>query len=359
MKIMLSGGGTLGPVIPLIAIKEAYQRKYPGTEFVWIGTKNGPERQIVEEQGIRFAAIGAGKWRRYFSVLNLFDVFRAGTAFFQSLFILWREKPHLLVSAGGYVSVPLHFAAALLAIPAWVHQQDVRAGLANRLIMPFARKVTTAIEETARALAGRKAEWIGNPSRDLSVSDLEPARARFHIPPGASVIFALGGGTGSASINDLVVEALPQWPREWHIIHLIGRSRPAAKAKGAEQIFENYHAYQFFTVEMKDAYALADVVVARAGFSTLTELAALSKAAVIMPMFGTHQEDNARYFAERRGIVMLTRALATGLTLAQEVKKLVLNQEERRKLGSRLHQLLPRSRPEKLVGIIEILTSGR
>ncbi len=358
MKIIFSGGGTLGPVIPLLAVKDAYQQKYPETEFIWIGTKNGPECRIVEEQNIPFIAIGAGKWRRYFSIVNLFDIFRAAAAFFQSLVILWREKPHLLISGGGYVSVPLHWAAALLAIPAWVHQQDVRVGLANKLMMPFARKVTTALKETAQALVRRKAEWIGNPSRDLSVADEAAARERFHIPADASVIFALGGGTGSASINNLIIEALPQWPREWHVIHLVGRERPAVKALGAEQIFNNYHVYQFFTSEMKDAYAIADVVVARAGFSTLTELAALSKAAVILPMFGTHQEDNARYFAQNNGIVMLTHAMASGLTLAQEVKKLVLDQEARRELGGRLHRLLPRAKPEKLVEIIGVLTRG-
>ncbi|MBI5729211.1 MAG: UDP-N-acetylglucosamine--N-acetylmuramyl-(pentapeptide) pyrophosphoryl-undecaprenol N-acetylglucosamine transferase [Candidatus Magasanikbacteria bacterium] len=356
MKIIFSGGGTLGPVIPLLAVKEAYQQKNPEAKFIWIGTKNGPERQIIEENKIPFIAIGTGKWRRYFSILNFFDVFRVVVAFFQSLVILWREKPHLLVSCGGYVSVPLHWAAALLAIPTWVHQQDVRVGLANKLMMPFAHKVTTALEETAKDLEKRKAEWIGNPSRDLTVSDIAAARERFHIPAGAQVIFALGGGTGSASINDLIIEALPQWPREWHIIHLVGRERPAAKAQGAEQIFENYHAYQFFTAEMKDAYAIADVVVARAGFSTLTELAAMAKAAVILPMFGTHQEDNARYFTEQRGIVMLTHAMATGLTLAQEVKELVLNQESRRALGARLHELLPRAKPDRLAEIIAELT---
>lgn len=356
MKIIFSGGGTLGPVIPLLAVKEAFEQKFPQTTFLWIGTKNGPEQQIVAEHAIPFITIGTGKWRRYFSILNLFDIFRVGIAFFQSFVILWREKPHLLISCGGYVSVPLHWAAALLAIPTWVHQQDVRVGLANKLMMPFAHKVTTALEETAQTLASRRAEWIGNPSRDLTIHDQAMAREHFHIPKGATVIFALGGGTGSTSINNLVVEALPQWPRDWHIIHLVGRERPAEKAQGAEGIFKNYHAYQFFTSEMKSAYAVADVVVARAGFSTLSELAALSKAAVILPMFGTHQEDNARYFVAQHGIIMLTHAMASGLALAQEVKALIANPEKRSELGERLHQLLPRARPEKIIEIIESLT---
>ena len=355
MKIVLSGGGTLGPVVPLLAVREACLARHPDAEFIWVGTKHGPEKELVEKSGLSFFTIGAGKWRRYFSFLNIFDLFKIIIAFWQSLFFLWQEKPGLIISCGGFVSVPLHWAAAVLNIPAWVHQQDVRVGLANKLMFPFAKKITTALQETIKFLPREKTEWLGNPSRDLTVKSPAGSRKKFNIPAGVPVIFALGGGTGSASINKLVLEAIPHWPKDWQVIHLVGRERPREVAEKATGIFKNYHVYPFFTDEIKDAYAIADVVIARAGFSTLSELAALKKAAVILPMFGTHQEDNARLFLEQEGVVMMERGTESGIKLAQIVKELVLSPADREHLGKRLQTLLPRAKPEKIVEIIDSL----
>ncbi len=244
-----------------------------------------------------------------------------------------------------------------------------------------AKKITTALQETAETIRGKKAEWIGNPCRELSIviptdpafagerrnlannerdpstalgmTTLNLARQKFNIPPNSPVIFAMGGGTGSTSINKLLIEALQEWPSDWHIIHLVGKERPKEMAHNAAGIFPNYHVYEFFTTEMKDAYAISDIVIARAGFGTLTELAALSKPAIIMPMYGSHQEDNARYFAERDGVILMPQAMSTGIKLAKMVQDLMNNPQERQMIGAKLHQLLPIARPEKILEIVE------
>ena len=355
MKIILSGGGTLGPVVPLLAIAETYRAKNPQVEYVWIGTRTGPEKDLVARHKIRFLTVGSAKWRRYFSLLNFIDLFKLVVAFFEALVILMREKPDLLISCGGYVSVPVHFAGAFLGMPAWVHQQDAQIGLANKLMFKAAWKATGALEETTAKLPRKKSEWIGNPSRNLQISDVGAARKKFGIPENKPVIFALGGGTGSATINQLILGAIPQLPDDWHIIHLVGRERPRELSERAAGIFKNYHVYDFFIDEMKDAYAIADVVIARAGFSTLTELAVLKKAALILPMFGTHQEENARVFAKNEGIIMLDNGVS-GLKLAQILKELIPNKKYLEKLGEKLHTLLPMTKPEKIIEIIEELT---
>ena len=120
-------------------------------------------------------------------------------------------------------------------------------------------------------------------------------------------------------------------------------------------VFSNYHVYEFFSSEMAVAYAISEVVIARAGFGTLTELAALKKAAVILPMFGTHQEPNARLFAEHNGIILIERGTDTGYKLAQVVKDLVENKSKRVNLGERLHTLLPRAKQSRVVEIVEEL----
>ncbi|MSU75601.1 MAG: UDP-N-acetylglucosamine--N-acetylmuramyl-(pentapeptide) pyrophosphoryl-undecaprenol N-acetylglucosamine transferase [Candidatus Magasanikbacteria bacterium] len=402
MKIVLSGGGTLGPVIPLLAVRDVVIKKFPSAQFVWVGTKIGPEREIVEKAGMPFFVIGAGKWRRYMSLWNIIDIIKLLLAFVQAFWFLIIEKPNLVISAGGFVSVPLHTAAWFLGVPAWVHQQDVRVGFANRLMFPGAKKITTALKQTTEFIGGKKVEWIGNPCRESilqcaaslsfrpslaasgglampqqAISPIDKrdfstalrsarndngecgatntSRQKFNIPADAPIIFVLGGGTGSANLNKLLLEALQEIPTNWHIIHLVGKDRPKELALYAAGVFSNYHVFEFFTDEMKDAYALADVVVARAGFGTLTELAALSKAAIILPMYGSHQEDNARFFAERDGIILMPQAMSTGIKLAIMLKDLMENPAERAALGTNLHSLLPTARPEKIIEIVESL----
>lgn len=346
----------MGPVVPLLAIAESFREHDPSVEFIWIGTKNGPEKNFVEVHGIKYVSIGSGKWRRYFSIWNFFDIFRIVTAFFQALFFLIKEKPNLLISAGGYVSVPIHWAGGLLGMPSWVHQQDVQIGLANKLMFRSADKITTALEETAKKIKGHDVEWIGNPSRNLTVPDLSVSRKKFSIPENSPVIFALGGGTGSQSVNELIVAAVPQLNPNCHVIHLVGKNRPSDLAVRASVVFPNYHVFTFFNEEMKDAYAIADVVIARAGFSTLTELAALRKASMILPMFDTHQEENARYFAKGGGIILLEKNDANGLKAAATAKQLIDSPEKRAELGNKLNQMLPKTSSKKITSIIDSLT---
>jgi len=355
MKIVLSGGGTLGPVTPLLAIAETYKKVDSQTEFIWVGTERGPEKAVVEKYGLPFFIIGAGKWRRYFSWSNFWDIFKIIIAFFQSILFLLHEKPHLLISTGGFVSVPLHYAGAFLGIPSWIHQQDVRPGLANKVMARVAKKITTSLKESVKFFPFRKTEWIGNPTRELKLENKKVAYAHFNIPTDAeAVIFALGGGTGSEQINNMILQALPSWPKNWHVIHLTGKERSGRIHREASKTFSNYHVFDFFTSEMNLAYSAADIVVARSGFGTLGELALFSKAAIIVPMPGTHQEENANYLVSQNGIIKFQEG-ANGIKLAYVVSQLIHNVQKRVALGKQLHTLLPKAETEKIVSSINEL----
>jgi len=357
MKIMFSGGGTLGPVAPLLAIAEIYKKHDPQAEFMWVGTEHGPEKELVQQYLIPFFAIISGKLRRYISLRNFFDIFKIIFGFFQSLFLLWQENPDLLITAGGFVSVSLHLAAFALGIPTWVHQQDFEAGLANKIMARTAKKITTALRETQAQFAEKKTEWIGNPVRDLSVKNINESRKKFNIPDGAPVILAMGGGTGSARINSLVIEALSAWPREYHVIHLVGKERPRELQENAAKVFPNYHVYQFLKEDIKDAYAIADVVITRAGFATITELAALGKPAILLPMSHTHQEVNAKLLSDHQAAVVMDERMADGLKLARTVVDLIAYPETRQYLGARLRTVLPPAKPAKIIEIINEIYS--
>ena len=355
MKIILSGGGTLGPVSPLLAIYEVYKQHNPDCSFIWIGTKHGAEKKIVEQYNIPFFVIASGKLRRYFSLWNVIDFFKVIFGFFQALFFLLHEKPSLLITAGGFVSVPLHFAAGLLGIPTWVHQQDVRVGLANKMMKGIATKVTTALESSLKNFKTKKTEWIGNPVRDLTVKNPSLSRKKFNIPANVPIVFIFGGGTGSNKLNSLVIESLPHLNRSWHIIHLTGKKRPDKQAQGAINTFKNYHPYKFFTEEMKDAYAISDVVIGRGGFVTITELASLSKPAVLLPMSDTHQEENVKMLSENQAAIILNEKKINSLDLAHTIKKLIEQPDVAKFLGEKLHNTIPPAKPAKIISIIKEL----
>jgi len=350
---MVSGGGTLGPVTPLLGLAEIIHEHNPDTEFVWVGTKNGPEKKFVEEYHVRFIPITSGKMRRYFSFLNILDWIKIKLAFGQCLFLLLKEKPDVLITAGGYVSVPLHAAAWFHSIPTWVHQQDVQVGLANKLMAPFAAVITTALEQNVKKFKKGKTVWLGNPVRsDIYEGSKEKAESLFKLKKGLPVVFATGGGTGSNKINQLIVEASQYLKGYAQIIHLTGRERSDVQAKYAESIFENYQAYKFFTAEMKHAYAVSDVVVSRGGFGTITELSALGKASILIPMPG-HQEENVKFLSDAGASVVMDQKLTDSYKLAKTIQELLENKDKREEMGENLRRVLPIANKESVLKILE------
>ena len=352
MKILLSGGGTLGPVTPLLAMVEIFRTKYPEAEFLWVATEKGPEIEIVSTYKIKTVVIASGKLRRYLSLWNIFDLIKIAIGFFQSLRLLWCFNPEVVISAGAFVSVPLHYAAWWMGIPTWIHQQDAQIGLANRLMSPIAKRITVALEETGYHFARRKTRWLGNPVRqDLFLGNFVSARLKFNLTTNLPVVFVTGGGTGSLRVNQLVVEALPHLDGFCEIIHLSGRERPQELTDHANQHFSWYHAYQFFTTEMKDAYAVADIIISRAGFGTMSEIAALGKPAIFIPKPG-HQEQNARSLEHENAALVLHEKTTTGLSLAKAVRTLIENKSAAAQMGVTFQKILPPARPADILQIL-------
>ncbi|MBP9761105.1 MAG: UDP-N-acetylglucosamine--N-acetylmuramyl-(pentapeptide) pyrophosphoryl-undecaprenol N-acetylglucosamine transferase [Candidatus Magasanikbacteria bacterium] len=352
MKILFSGGGTLGPVTPLLAIHDMVTEAHPNATFFWIGTKRGPEKMTIEEYGIPFHTISSGKLRRYISFWNVIDIVRIVIGFFQSIKILWREKPDVCISAGGFVSVPVHAAAWLLGIPTWVHQQDVVIGLANKLMAPSARVITTALEMHLNYFSKKKTTWIGNPVRaSLFHGTRAGAEKLFGIDPKLPVVFATGGGTGSFRVNQLVIEAVHHLQGICHIIHLTGKERPQELIEPAKRQFSFYHPFLFFTEEMSDAYAAADIVISRGGFGTMSEIAALEKPGILIPKPG-HQEENVAFLSEKNAVVVLDEKTCNGNHLAKVIKELLADSAERGRLAQRLTHLLPRAKKDDLLEVL-------
>lgn len=362
MRILFTGGFTLGSVTPLLAVAEELKRireleisesdikrkkanslirQFASSlQLYWVGTRNGPERRLVKDAGIKYSWIWAPKWRRYFDVRNLFVPLVLHLATKIAWFKLLRVRPDVIITAGGYVGVPIVWAAWWLRmfgirIPSVLHNQDVRWSLANKLVAPFVARITYALPGTVPKRWKHKAVWTGNPVREFILSrsrHSERNEVKRRIPfiksrdpsPLAQddrpVILIIGGGTGAKRLNEIVVEALPELTKQYQIIHLTGKGKDQLPITNYQ--LSNYRQFDFVTHEIADLYAAADLVITRAGMGTLTELAALGKPMIIVPLPGTHQEDNARYFEKKRAAVVIEQGHLTTKALVQKVAKI-------------------------------------
>ncbi len=321
MKILFTGGGTLGPVTPLLAVAEAWKQHDPAVEFVWVGTPSGPERETIEKAGIRFLSLPVARLTRYpsmewvFLPVNLIRAVRGAWS------ILKFEKPDLIASAGGYTSVPVVIAARIMRIPSWIHQSDVRPILSNKLMAPFATWITVAFAETASAFPKNKTSVVGNPVRSsLLTVDRETAMRRFELDLTRQTVLIFGGGGGASWLNEMMAVIGVDLVKDVNVIHLTGKGKLSLKLI---EMKGNYFAGEFLTDRMPSAYAAADLVICRAGTGTISELAALRKAAIIIPLPNSPQEDNARVLSDANAALVLQQNATTPQELLEAIRVLV------------------------------------
>lgn len=333
--IVFSGGGTLGSVTPLLAVIDKLRQLDPTKQYLWLGTKQGPERRLVEEQKIYFLPIASGKWRRYFSLKNFTDPFKVEWGFWQSLYYLIKYKPQAVVSAGGFVAVPVSWAAFVLRIPVIIHQQDVSPSLANKIIAPIAKKITLALEESTQYFDKNKTIVVGNPVRNNILSgQADRFEKKFGLASDLPIVLILGGGTGSLAINQALIQALPDLTKQCQVVHLTGLGNLLnVKAK-------NYWPFELLTTDLADVLMAAKLVISRAGFGLLTELSALAKPAIIIPMPDSHQQINADYFARRNAVALLDQKNLTPQALVEAVEQLLNNPLELTTLSRNIGQVL-------------------
>lgn len=341
-KILLTGGGTGGSVSPLLAIYDELKVDEV-FEFLWLGGKSGPEREMVENAGMKFKAISGGKLRRYFSWENLFDLFKIELGFWQAFFIMLKWRPNLVMSAGSFLSVPVIWAAWLLRVPVMAHQQDVVPGLANKLMAPFSKIVTVTFEKSLSDY-GKKAIWTGNPIRNFQSSDYN-----FKLNSGMPIVLILGGGTGAKAINELVEKNLNELTKFCQIIHVTGKN----KASNEKISAVNYHKYEFLNSgEMAAAMQAADLVITRAGMGTLTELSYLAKPTVIIPMPDSHQEANAEFFKNQKAAIVINQKDLNPASFTHLIKDLLADQAMRAKLSERMKSAMKANANQAMTKII-------
>ncbi len=329
MKIVIAGGGTGGHVYPGIAVAKELKRISGDLEVVFIGTAEGIEARIVPREGFHIefirseGIVGRSIYRTMKSALKI------PLSLKDSFVILRNLNPDVVFGVGGYCSGPVLMSAFAMRIPTIIHEQNTVPGLANKLLGKFVTVVAATYFESLEFFPKDKVYLTGNPIRDeILKGDRDKGYRTFGLDRERFTIFIFGGSSGASNINRAMSEALvylEDYKDRIQFLHQTGE-------RDFDSVREFYHARGFrgaiipFTYDMADAYAAADLVISRAGATTLTELTACGKASILIPYpfaAGNHQEANARKLWDLSAAQMILDAELSGKRLADTIRYLL------------------------------------
>ncbi|MCK5884354.1 MAG: UDP-N-acetylglucosamine--N-acetylmuramyl-(pentapeptide) pyrophosphoryl-undecaprenol N-acetylglucosamine transferase [Bacteriovoracaceae bacterium] len=285
-KVIFTGGGSGGHVIPAITLIKEFQKQIPDIDIYYIGGRTGIERELIAQLDLPYKIITTGKLRRYFSFQNFLDLFKVGWGLLQSLLYMLRfsSKETIVFSTGGFVSVPVAIAAKLTGKKVYIHEQTSRIGLANKIASKFAEKVFISFSESEKFLPHEKVILSGYPVRECC---FDPSVGNVIIDGvnlnniNREILFVTGGGNGSTLINGLVEVSIKDITERFFVLHQVGKNEYDKFAKLKN---ENYLPVKFIASEMIDCLKLASIIVSRSGAGTVSELIALGKKSIFIPL---------------------------------------------------------------------------
>ena len=358
LRIVLTGGGTGGHVSPAVAVITRLRERSADEgwklDLLYIGSVAGVERRTMRELGIPYTAISTGKLRRYVSWQTPLDLgWRMPRGTVQAWWALRRFRPDVIFSTGGYVCVPTVIAGRLLGIPSLTHEQTTLVGLANRIAGRFATRVAVSFPKSLGYFRGNKAVVTGNPVRpSVLVGSAGRAATQLGLDPDAPTLYITGGAQGSHAINMAVRESLPRLLECCQVIHQCGegpdgsgddlRALVEARESLPPELRARYRVQAYVGEELGDVYALASLVLGRAGAGTVNELAALGKPSVLVPLPGAaggEQEANARALERVGGAIVLLQADLTATNLVDQVCDLTGDGERLARMGESARRL--------------------
>ena len=345
MKVVFAGGGTGGHFYPLIAVAEeiraiARERRLIAPKLYYMGPSAFDQEALFENE-IAFIGCPAGKWRRYFSLQNYLDLFVTLGGYFSALMTLFALYPDVVFSKGGYASVPVTLAAATLGIPVFIHESDAKPGRANLAAAGYAKRIAVAFDSTVAFFPPKtrgKAARTGIPIRSALMHPVtEGAREELRLDPTAPTILILGGSSGAQRINETVGSALPDLVQIGNVIHQTGRDNLHAAELLAQVMLEKvpdyasrYHPFPYLNaLSMRRAAGAADIVISRAGMTTVAEIALWGKPAILIPIpeeVSHDQRMNAYAYAHTGAAVVIEEANLTSHLLASETRRILADQ---------------------------------
>lgn len=326
-KIILTGGGTAGHVTPNIALMPALKEAM--YDISYIGSYEGIEKQLIADLNIPYHGISSGKLRRYKSLKNLSDPFRVIKGYFQARKLMKTIKPDIVFSKGGFVTVPVVLAAAHKKIPVIIHESDMTPGLANRIASRGATKICCNFPETLKYLPSDKAVLTGSPIRkELMCGNRLEGLKLCGFNTDKPVLMVVGGSTGAVRVNNAIREILPQLLERFQVVHLCGKGKMDESLNNTP----GYVQFEYISKEMRDLFAIADIVISRAGANAICELLALKKPALLIPLSAAASRGdqilNARSFKEHGYASVLEEEQLTSKLLLQTIEELYANRDK-------------------------------
>lgn len=348
-RILLTGGGTAGHVTPNIALLPRLREL--GYDISYMGSYDGIEKKLITEFQIPYYGISSGKLRRYFDPKNFSDPFKVLKGYGEAVHIIRKLKPDVVFSKGGFVSVPVVLAAKRCKVPCIIHESDMTPGLANKLAIPAASKVCCNFPETLQYLPKDKAVLSGSPIRqELLHGDALAARKFTGLTDDKPVILVMGGSLGAAAVNEAVRKILPTLLKDFHVIHLCGKGKLDASLSG----LSGYVQYEYINEELKDLFALADIVISRAGANSICELLALHKPNLLIPLSAAASRGdqilNARSFEKQGFSLVLEEEAISNEVLLQTIHRLY---DERASFSEAMKASRQTDSIDTIVGLIE------
>ena len=325
-RIVLTGGGTAGHVTPNIALIPRLKELHYDIQY--IGSYNGIEKELISQFNIPYHGISSGKLRRYFSLKNFSDPFRVLKGFREASQLIKKLKPDVIFSKGGFVSVPVVMAGKRHHVPVIIHESDMTPGLANKLSIPSATKVCCNFPETLKNLPEDKAVLTGCPIRQELLEGNRNAALRFTgLTNEKPILLIIGGSLGSIVVNDAVRAILPELLKQFQVIHLCGKNKIDASLNS----LPGYIQYEYIQDELKDLFALADLVISRAGANAICELAALHKPNILIPLSANASRGdqilNAHSFAKQGFSIVIEEEELTKNKLMDAILTLYQNKD--------------------------------
>ena len=356
LKILVTGGGSSGHISPALAIIDAIQKLDAPDwtpRFLYVGGKRGLEGELVQRAGVPFVGVETGKLRRYLSRENFTDMARVPVGVYQAMRVVRQFAPDVVLATGGYVAVPPVLAAAARRVPIVTHEQTVQIGLANRINARFAARIGLSFESAKQELSPRqraKAFVVGNPVRaQIFGGDTKRASEHCGFSPEDSdlpTIYVTGGSQGARILNRAVEDVLPQLLEFARVIHQCGQ-QPAndeqdydrlerARKNLEPRLKKHYYLTRFVRDEINDVFALCDLVVGRAGAGTVTELCALGKPALYVPLVptgGDEQTRNAQMCAQIGAAQIIKQSEFNGARLLDGLQVLAVDKTRLKEMG--------------------------
>ncbi len=319
IRILLTGGGSGGHVFPVIAVAKQLQEDCRSQNltchFLYLGSFSGPEKKIAKANHLKFYPILSGKWRRYFSLWNLVDIFKLILGFFQSLALLLFFWPEVVFAKGGYVTVPIVVVAWLLRRPIVIHESDSILGFANNFEAKLANKICVGFPvEQYHGLPPEKVIYSGNPVR------MEFIEKRKDISE--DHILVMGGSQGSTKINQLILNVMPRLSKKYKIVHITGKRDYQKIVKHKNK---NYEIYKFVD-NIADLMAKSKLIISRAGANSIAEILTLGKPSILIPLpsaASDHQLKNAQYVQRKGAAIWLSEERLTAASLGDIIERII------------------------------------